>query len=126
MMKDETYSVCYSVEVNFVRFRKILLHFVRFLVIFLKYYLYTVPPPYKDHPYIEKLRTAPYKDHLFKHESGPYEEGGLYTNLLNLVKAYILQLRACSIHYQALFSCVINFDHTCFCYILLVIQLSTY
>ena len=23
--------------------------------------------------------TAPYKDHLFKHESGPYKDGGLYT-----------------------------------------------
>ena len=40
---------------------------------------YTVPRPYKDHPYKDqKLRTGPYKDHLFQHESGPYKDGGLY------------------------------------------------
>ena len=42
ILKNLLYSVCYSVEVNFVRFRKILIDFVRFLVIFLKYYLHTL------------------------------------------------------------------------------------
>ena len=28
--------------------------------------------------FFQKLRTGPYKDHVLKHESGPYKDGGLY------------------------------------------------